>query len=59
MDVLIFSNLAIRTCVSFHDAFERINRSQREIDDMQQRNVEANREAQFHANAHRLLGEAR
>jgi hypothetical protein len=26
---------------------------------MQRRNVEANREAQFHANAHRLLGEAR
>jgi hypothetical protein len=26
---------------------------------MQRRNAEANREAQFHANAHRLLGEAR
>ena len=59
MGILIFSTLAIRTCVSFHDAFERINRSQREIDDMQQRNVEANQEAQFHTNTYRLLGEAR
>ena len=58
MDVLIFSNIALRSCVSFHDAFADIDRLQREIDDARRRNSEAIREAQFQADIHRAITEA-